>query len=307
LASPSAGFSGSLACLHRRSSCQPQAASPAMTQRWADMMSDDEDMQEVVDRRLLRLSTSTSYAGSPVPDFDAPQAEGVARFKRSFRADDRDHSRTPPRQLKREGAGTADLEPASAARPQRFSQAERRGAADPVTPQDSRRRGRDDSGRDQWSTPQRAVRHTRPRGGEERGKMWRGGLLSVQEACPAHHPGRPRRRAGDIPEVDDSTWEHRISQREKQIRIGKDTPEYALFRKLADTCRRGGNQPLTPDPAERVSKRLFDSRLKRWRIELHNWRPENPEALAAWEQAQKLRTPSDLGCCDGNIASDSED
>jgi hypothetical protein len=249
-----------------------------MTQRWADMMSDDEDMAD--DRRLLRVSTSTSYVGNPVQDFDASHQEPLVAFKRMLKTEDRDHSRTPPRQLKREGA---DIErPANyVGRKNRVGQGAelQRGTVDPVTPQERRVRG--DTSRDSRGTPQRAVRsrcHT-----EDQVKPWRmDRLTAVHESLPQRNPHR--RRAGDIPEVDDSTWQHRISQRVKQIRIGKDTPEYTLFRRFACTSRRSANCPQTPDPTERVSKRLFDSRLKRWRIELHNWRPNIPDALAAWEE-----------------------
>lgn len=58
----------------------------------------------------------------------------------------------------------------------------------------------------------------------------------------------------------------RIEQREKQIKMGKDTHEYKTY---LSRSQRIVTRPPTPDPLWDISKRRFDGFVKQWRRELH--------------------------------------
>lgn len=64
--------------------------------------------------------------------------------------------------------------------------------------------------------------------------------------------------------ISDEVWIRRATARQKQIDIGKATPEYTVSKQT-------GNCPSkTPDPRERISKRAFDRQLSTWRRCLHS-------------------------------------
>ena len=73
------------------------------------------------------------------------------------------------------------------------------------------------------------------------------------------------------------------TQRLKKIETGKRTSGYVNYTTSVALSERVSGlkeHPATPDASERVSKRLFESRLAAWRLDLHAW--DNPaEALAS--------------------------
>jgi len=67
---------------------------------------------------------------------------------------------------------------------------------------------------------------------------------------------------------------HRIEQREKQIRIGKNTVEYKLYLgNVPKTERnhqlRDSTHPITPKAWQDCSKRSFDGQIKKWKQLIH--------------------------------------
>lgn len=73
---------------------------------------------------------------------------------------------------------------------------------------------------------------------------------------------------------DQETDPHKIQQRQKQIRFGKNTIGYDNYTKaVPKKDRQFGNvmHPYTPDPYRRRSKREFDSIMHKWRRGLHQW------------------------------------
>eukprot|EP00929_Paragymnodinium_shiwhaense_P098276 TRINITY_DN59781_c0_g1_i1.p1 TRINITY_DN59781_c0_g1~~TRINITY_DN59781_c0_g1_i1.p1 ORF type:complete len:603 (+),score=128.78 TRINITY_DN59781_c0_g1_i1:97-1905(+) len=57
--------------------------------------------------------------------------------------------------------------------------------------------------------------------------------------------------------------------RQRQIDIGKARPEYKRYLQQVQRERRGSDQPHTPDPRARISKRQFDRLVSDWRRQLH--------------------------------------
>lgn len=93
---------------------------------------------------------------------------------------------------------------------------------------------------------------------------------------------------------DGCAWSRRESARIKQIQIGKARPEYQRYIREVPLHRRTPDQPGTPDPRARVSKRQFDRALGDWRRRLHEFDlvPRQPptrhqqEVEAAWSSPQ---------------------
>lgn len=84
------------------------------------------------------------------------------------------------------------------------------------------------------------------------------------------------------PPAPPSTTDHRLAQREKQLKMGKSTRGYDLYikevpRHARDPARAFSDNtdrrrhPRTPDPRSRASKRAFDGRVRAWRRALHDW------------------------------------
>merc|ERR1719282_136194 len=71
--------------------------------------------------------------------------------------------------------------------------------------------------------------------------------------------------------ADSQEWERRVAARLRQIMIGKARPEYRHY--VAEVPRewRTPQQPHTPDPRSRISKRQFDRVLGEWRRQLHEF------------------------------------
>lgn len=64
------------------------------------------------------------------------------------------------------------------------------------------------------------------------------------------------------------TDEHRLFQRQKQIEIGKLSPEYQWYVRCQDT-----KKPYIPIPNiyEKRSKRSFDGLVREWKRRLYEW------------------------------------
>lgn len=80
--------------------------------------------------------------------------------------------------------------------------------------------------------------------------------------------------------------DHRVAQRQKQIRFGKVTVGYFNYRlAVPPTERQEGNEhhPETPRPTTNCSKRKWDATVAHWRRTLHQWDgvdPDNEEQVA---------------------------
>jgi len=81
---------------------------------------------------------------------------------------------------------------------------------------------------------------------------------------------------------------HRLAQRQKQIDYGKKTVGYQRYISKIPIKERVGTgelpQPTTPRKHVKCSKRSWDGQVKKWRRELHQWDPTNPEELTHWKQ-----------------------
>ncbi|ETO22756.1 hypothetical protein RFI_14434 [Reticulomyxa filosa] len=70
---------------------------------------------------------------------------------------------------------------------------------------------------------------------------------------------------------------HRITQRQRQIELGKKSPEYQFFQQFMEAYNKTTlhkaalNLPLPPDPFDKISKRRFDGKIKKWRKDLHQF------------------------------------
>eukprot|EP00038_Savillea_parva_P009052 m.180892 g.180892 ORF g.180892 m.180892 type:complete len:272 (-) comp15128_c0_seq1:1760-2575(-) len=95
---------------------------------------------------------------------------------------------------------------------------------------------------------------------------------AIREAVPYSYPLK-----GQI-----ETDAHRLKMRQKAIQYGKNTREYANYMKLVPKKKRGITHPRTPDRFEVMSKRSWDSKVKTWRKQLHEFEPrEEGEKLTA--------------------------
>jgi hypothetical protein len=72
-----------------------------------------------------------------------------------------------------------------------------------------------------------------------------------------------------IPPAPESSIERKVAQRQKQIDIGKNTPEYYNYRRLVPRKSRRKNDPASPDKYQIISKRNWEGQLKAWRRRLH--------------------------------------
>eukprot|EP00658_Telonema_sp_P-2_P017764 TRINITY_DN16931_c0_g1_i7.p1 TRINITY_DN16931_c0_g1~~TRINITY_DN16931_c0_g1_i7.p1 ORF type:complete len:115 (+),score=18.26 TRINITY_DN16931_c0_g1_i7:83-427(+) len=66
----------------------------------------------------------------------------------------------------------------------------------------------------------------------------------------------------------------RLHQRQKQIDLGKGTPEYQEYIKRIPKENRSRKHVRTPDPTQIRSKRAWDGIVKQWRRALHQWARE---------------------------------
>ena len=92
---------------------------------------------------------------------------------------------------------------------------------------------------------------------------------SSQTSWDENQEVRPFRLA-----TDRETDPHKIQQRQKQIRFGKNTIGYDNYVKAVprkDRERGNIKHPWTPNPYEKMSKRAFDGLVHKWRRCLHMW------------------------------------
>ena len=70
------------------------------------------------------------------------------------------------------------------------------------------------------------------------------------------------------------TLARRLSQRRKQIDLGKRTTGYLRYIAAVPRRERQDGHPRTPQPGKSCSKRSWDGQVRKWRRELHKWDPE---------------------------------
>eukprot|EP01064_Diplonema_japonicum_P013746 TRINITY_DN212_c4_g1_i1.p1 TRINITY_DN212_c4_g1~~TRINITY_DN212_c4_g1_i1.p1 ORF type:complete len:211 (+),score=44.79 TRINITY_DN212_c4_g1_i1:49-681(+) len=86
----------------------------------------------------------------------------------------------------------------------------------------------------------------------------------------------------EIPEKGTTAYEqvmHKMSQREKQISLGKQTSGYLNYSEAIPVLRRDLSIPehvVTPRASWNISKRRFDNHIRQWRRDLHSW--DSPDA-----------------------------
>uniref|UniRef100_A0A7S3RYQ0 Histone RNA hairpin-binding protein RNA-binding domain-containing protein n=1 Tax=Strombidinopsis acuminata TaxID=141414 RepID=A0A7S3RYQ0_9SPIT len=70
-----------------------------------------------------------------------------------------------------------------------------------------------------------------------------------------------------MPEVTEEEWQHRAAQRRKAIDVGKKTREYQWYTETKQCREREeAEEPLTPNPTDRMSKRRWKYNVMQWRI-----------------------------------------
>ena len=62
---------------------------------------------------------------------------------------------------------------------------------------------------------------------------------------------------------------HRITQRMRQIDIGKATPEYINYISLIPKAQRASHHPRTPNPREKMPNKWWKKKMNKWRKALH--------------------------------------
>lgn len=87
---------------------------------------------------------------------------------------------------------------------------------------------------------------------------------------------------------DRETDQAKIQQRLKQIGFGKNTVGYDNYIRAVPESKRKGyaEHPRTPDAYEKVSKRMFDGRIKAWRRAIHKW--DDPTAKVVDSQSEAI-------------------
>lgn len=86
------------------------------------------------------------------------------------------------------------------------------------------------------------------------------------EAKPTTKPPKPK-----VP-VDAETMKRRISHREWQVRIGRDTLGYKVYQRYLERSLPLPAGDVQPPPAKQnCSKRGWDGQLRKWRTELHKY------------------------------------
>lgn len=73
-----------------------------------------------------------------------------------------------------------------------------------------------------------------------------------------------------------------LSRRQKQLDYGKNTDEYARYRKLVPLSKRRQTHPMTPPKHLKCSRRTWDGSVRVWRKKLHAW--DLPQDNSSLEQ-----------------------
>eukprot|EP00793_Prasinoderma_coloniale_P006821 PRCOL_00001652-RA len=83
--------------------------------------------------------------------------------------------------------------------------------------------------------------------------------------------------------------QHRLSQRQKRIDMGKNTLGYVNYIRAVPKHKRRRSDPQTPDIHMIASKRQFDGIVKAWRRRLHDWDPkgDGKDGRASKEDAER--------------------
>ena len=84
----------------------------------------------------------------------------------------------------------------------------------------------------------------------------------VLHSHESYRSGRPN----DI--EDDPTV---LERREKQIRYGKNTPDYDAYVKAVPKHRRERHMPRTPEKRGKFSRRRWDGMIKAWKKSIHKY------------------------------------
>jgi hypothetical protein len=77
------------------------------------------------------------------------------------------------------------------------------------------------------------------------------------------------------PNVYHESDDKRLQTRQKQIDIGKNTPEYINYTSLISKEQRKRGNPLTPNKYQVCSKRSWDGQVRKWRRMIHKYDPTN--------------------------------
>lgn len=85
--------------------------------------------------------------------------------------------------------------------------------------------------------------------------------------------------------------DRRLKQRQRQIEIGKATYEYRSYLTAVPKNKRSRDDPRTPNPFARRSKRSFDGSLRVWRRRLHHW-DQDAEWVSVdeWQDSDSMAT-----------------
>lgn len=62
-----------------------------------------------------------------------------------------------------------------------------------------------------------------------------------------------------------------LSRRQKQIEYGKNTENYKLYASKVPLNSRRPRMPQTPDKKRKLSRKHWDSMVKRWKLNVHQW------------------------------------
>jgi len=87
-----------------------------------------------------------------------------------------------------------------------------------------------------------------------------------------HDKSSPQSWHSDMPLCTD---ENKLRVRQRQIDIGKGTPEYARYVAEVSHRQRTKDHPWTPNKNYEVSTRSWQGSMRVWRRKLHHWDPEN--------------------------------
>lgn len=68
-----------------------------------------------------------------------------------------------------------------------------------------------------------------------------------------------------------------LKRRQKDVDYGKNTIGYQNYLDLVPKEKRTAGQPTTPDKFQKIPRRSWDSLIKRWRIKLHAYDPNDGE------------------------------